>query len=90
MTAENVSTYHHWLVALAVATAFSFGGALWRKSPTARSTHWHGLVLVAGLVSAAAFHVAVAAPTPDPGPGPVADRSGTVCHSGSYNECLGG
>ena len=88
VTADNVSTYHHWLVVFAFAVAFSFCGALWRRSPTARSTYWHGLVLVAGLIAAAAFHVAVAAPTR--GPGPVPDRSGTVCHSGSGDECVGG
>jgi hypothetical protein len=86
VTADNVSTHHHWLVVPVFAIAFSFGGALWR-SPTGRSTYWHGLVTVAGLISAAAFHVAVAVPTP--GPGPVPDRSGTVCHSGSDSECVG-
>ena len=36
--------------------------------------------------TAAAFHVAVAAPPR----GPVPDRSGTVCHSGSGDECVSG
>ena len=75
-------------VVLAIAIAVSFCVALWRRCPTARSTYWHGLVLVAGLISAAAFQVAVAAP--NPGSGPVPDRSGTVCHSGRDNECVGG
>lgn len=88
VTPENVSTYHRWLVALAVAIAFSFGAALLHRGQTARSRYWHGFVLVAGLLSAAAFHVALDAPIPEPGPVP--DRSGTVCHSGSDNYCVGG
>ena len=88
VTPENVSTYHRWLVALAVAIAFSFGATLSRRTHTARSRYWHGLVLVAGLLSAAAFHVALDAPTPEPVP--IHDRSGTVCHSGSDNYCVGG
>lgn len=89
VTPANVATYQQWLAMLGVAVAISFASALWRTRLTGRSTYWHGLVLVAGLVAAGVFHVAIE--SSDPEPVPVQDRSGTVCHSGGDNsECVGG
>lgn len=89
VTSENVSTYQHWLTTLAGAVVVSFGAALWRTGSAGRSLYWHGLVLLAGVLSAVAFHVALESGAPDLEP--VRDRSGPVCHSGGDSEeCVGG
>lgn len=78
-----------WLVVLGVAFTLAFAAAPWRSGLAGRSLYWHAVVLAAGLLAGAVFHVALAGP--DPEPVPVPDRSGSVCHSGGdSNECIGG
>ena len=89
VTPGNVSTYNQGLTTLAVAVAVTFVACLWRKRGSSGWLRWHGLVLIAGLFAAAAFHVAIE--TLDPIAAPTQDPPRSPCYSGGDNsECVGG